>query len=131
VSNTQERRCIKLDVKMIVTDLDNTLLHRDKTISDYTESVFERLRERSILVAFATSRSVRASTRFRAIIKPDIDITSGGAIATMKGKTLYRAAIDIETANSIIRDLRASGGILQITADTEDGVAKWIEENIL
>jgi Cof subfamily protein (haloacid dehalogenase superfamily) len=109
-----------MNIKLVLTDLDNTLLRRDKTISEYTKAVFKRLREHGILVAFATSRSVRASAKFRAMITPDIDITSGGAIATMNGKTLFRAAIDIETANAIIRDLNASAGVLQITADTED-----------
>ena len=107
-------------VKMIVVDLDNTLLRRDKTVSDYTKSVFARLRERGILLAFATSRSASASARFRAYITPDVNITSGGAIATMDGKTLFRAAIDIETATAIIRDLKASRDVLRITADTEE-----------
>ena len=109
-----------MNVKMIVTDLDGTLLRGDKTISEYTKSVFKRLRERNILLAFATSRSVRASARFRSMLAPDIDITSGGAIATMNGVTLFRAAIDINTATQIIRGLKASEGVLQITADTED-----------
>ena len=109
-----------MSVKMIVTDLDNTLLRRDKSISDYTVSVFSRLCERGILIVFATSRSIRASARFRARISPDINITSGGAIATMGEKTLFRAAIAINTAMAIIHDLKASVGVLQITADTEE-----------
>ena len=108
------------EIKLVVTDLDNTLLRRDKTISDYTLSVFNRLRERGVLIAFATSRSVRASARFRAILTPDIDITSGGAIAVMNGETLFRAAIEIETASLILRDLREKDGVLQITVDTEE-----------
>jgi Cof subfamily protein (haloacid dehalogenase superfamily) len=109
-----------MNIKLIVVDLDNTLLRRDKTISDYTKDIFTRLRNLGIHIAFATSRSVKASARFRAMITPDIDITSGGAIATMNGKTLFRAAIDVETANAIIHDLKASEGVLQITADTEE-----------
>lgn len=46
-----------MDIKMIVTDLDNTLLRRDKTISNYTADVFRRVRERGVLVSFATVRS--------------------------------------------------------------------------
>ena len=115
-----ETRGFRKEVKMVVTDLDGTLLRTDKTISEYTKVIFNRLRERNILLAFATSRSARASARFRAMITPDIDITSGGAIATMNGKTLFRTAIDIETATSIIRDLKASEAVLQITADTEE-----------
>jgi Cof subfamily protein (haloacid dehalogenase superfamily) len=107
-------------VKLVVTDLDNTLLRRDKTVSEYTKSIFNRLRERNILLAFATSRPARASARVRSMIAPDIEITSGGAIATMNGKTLFRAAIDAETAHSIIHGLKASEYVLQITADTED-----------
>ena len=109
-----------MKIKLVVTDLDNTLLCRDKSISEYTIVVFNKLRERGILLAFATSRSVRASARFRAIITPDVDITSGGALATMNGKTLFRAAIDIKTANAIIRDLKESKDIFQITADSEE-----------
>lgn len=109
-----------MPIKLIVTDLDNTLLRRNKSVSEYTKSVFARLRERGILFAFATSRSVRASARFREMIMPDINITSGGSIAVMDGKTLFRAAIDIDTASAIFRDLRASKDILQITADSED-----------
>jgi len=109
-----------MSVKMIVTDLDNTLLHRDKTISEYTRSIFRRLRERNILTAFATSRSAKASARFRAMLPPDINITSGGAIAVMNGRTLFRAAIDIETATLILRSLKANEEVLQITADSEN-----------
>jgi hydroxymethylpyrimidine pyrophosphatase-like HAD family hydrolase len=43
------------DIKLIVADLDNTLLRRDKTISDYTADVFRRLRGRGVLTAFATA----------------------------------------------------------------------------
>ena len=109
-----------MNVKMIVTDLDETLLKTDKSISEYTKSVFRRLQERGILFAFATSRSARGSESFRAMITPDIDVTSGGAIVTMDGKTLFRAAIDIGTANAIIRELKENESVLQITADTEE-----------
>lgn len=109
-----------MNVRLVVTDLDSTLLRHDKTISEYTKSAFSQLRERNILIAFATSRSARASERFRALISPDINITDGGAIVTMGRKTLFRAAIDIDTATSILRDLKAHEEVLQITADSEE-----------
>ncbi|MDR0446612.1 MAG: HAD hydrolase family protein, partial [Oscillospiraceae bacterium] len=37
-----------MNVKLIVTDLDNTLLRRDKALSDYTADVFRRVRERGV-----------------------------------------------------------------------------------
>jgi Cof subfamily protein (haloacid dehalogenase superfamily) len=107
-------------IKLIVADLDNTLLRRDKTISEYTADVFRRLRECGVLTAFATSRSMRASERFRKLIIPDINIASSGAVAEANERRLFRAAIDIYTATAIIADLKACPEVLQITVDTED-----------
>ena len=44
---------------MIVTDLDGTLLKSDKTISDYTKSVFQRCQENGIKIVLATARPIR------------------------------------------------------------------------
>ena len=41
---------------MIVTDLDNTLLRTDKTISDYTAGILNKCRQNGIKVVFATGR---------------------------------------------------------------------------
>ena len=43
-------------VKLILTDLDETLLHSDKTISDYSAKIFKQCQEKGILVGFCTSR---------------------------------------------------------------------------
>lgn len=44
------------NIKMIVTDLDRTLLRPDKTISAYMADVLHRCQERGIKVVFATAR---------------------------------------------------------------------------
>lgn len=44
-----------MDIKMIVTDLDSTLLHKNKIISNYTASVFRRCNEIGIKIVFATA----------------------------------------------------------------------------
>lgn len=53
-------------VKMIVTDLDGTLLRDDKTISDYTLSVLEKCRIQGIKVVYATARggSTQSSCKY-------------------------------------------------------------------
>ena len=38
----------KNKIKMLVTDLDNTLLRTDKTISDYAAQVLEKCRENGV-----------------------------------------------------------------------------------
>lgn len=108
-----------MEVKMVVMDLDNTLLKRDKTISPYTISVLKELQVRGILVAYATSRSAHASRRFRREIQPDVNITSCGAKATTGEKVLFRAAIPIDIATELLREFNENRNILQITVDTE------------
>jgi len=49
------------NIKMIVTDLDNTLLKKDKTISDYTRKVLNKCHENNILIVYATARPERAT----------------------------------------------------------------------
>jgi len=46
----------RMNIKMIVLDLDGTLLHDDKTISEYSKIVIQKCREKGIKVIFATVR---------------------------------------------------------------------------
>lgn len=108
-----------MDIHMVAMDLDNTLLRRDKTISPYTVSILNTLQAEGVLLAYATSRSANASRRFRQDIKPNINITSCGALATLGKEVLYRRAIPIMTATPLLKELSACPGIAEITADTE------------
>ena len=47
-------------IKMIVTDLDGTLLKKEKTITEYTSSVFRQCRDIGIKLVCATARPIRA-----------------------------------------------------------------------
>jgi Cof subfamily protein (haloacid dehalogenase superfamily) len=94
-----------MQVKMIVTDLDGTLLRRDKTISEYTVDVFQRVRERGILIAFATARDFRFVTEHISPlfdIVPDIVIADNGALARYNGNDLYKRLIPADTANILL-----------------------------
>ena len=51
-----------MSIKMIVTDLDGTLLRDDKTISERTLSALERCRNKGIKVAYATGRGASTAT---------------------------------------------------------------------
>jgi len=46
-----------MDIKMIVCDLDSTLLRTDKTVSKRTLEAIERCRGQGIIFAIATARS--------------------------------------------------------------------------
>jgi len=92
--------------KMIVVDLDNTLLRHDKTVSEYTVDVLKRIRERGILVAFATARDFRFVTEYIVPltgINPDIYIADNGALARYNGKDLYKKMIPYSTINALMQ----------------------------
>jgi len=114
------RKGDNMPVKMIVTDLDETLLRRDKSISDYTAGIFERCREKGILVVFATARSEKASERFTSVIAPDIFISNGGALVRREEETLFRRALSPATANALISQCLKTPDIGHITAETDN-----------
>lgn len=94
-----------MHIKMIVADLDNTLLRNDKTIGDYTVDVLKRVRERGMLIAFATARDFRFVTEHispMSGIVPDVLIADNGALARYAGKDLYRRLIPVETVNALM-----------------------------
>ncbi|MDR1822123.1 MAG: HAD hydrolase family protein [Oscillospiraceae bacterium] len=60
-------------IRLIITDLDNTLLRRDKTVSDRTVGVLKRCRESGIVLAFATARPKRAVFQYLDILELIVD----------------------------------------------------------
>lgn len=69
-----------MNIAMIATDLDGTLLRSDKTISAYTADVLRRCQARGILLAFATARPPRTVARFALDARPDVLICHNGAL---------------------------------------------------
>jgi HAD superfamily hydrolase (TIGR01484 family) len=99
---------------MIVTDLDNTLLRRDKSVSGYTARIFRQLRERGILAAFATARDFRYVTEHISPlfgIIPDVIISNIGALALYNGCVLYKRLIPEKAANLILPRFARVGSI--------------------
>lgn len=72
-----------MDIKMIVCDLDRTLSQTDKSISDYTLEVLEKCRKRGILLGFAADRTENDTKPFINMVKPDILVLNGGALAKL------------------------------------------------
>ena len=94
-----------MNIKMIVTDLDGTLLRNDKTVSSYTVDVFQRVRERGVLITFATARDFRFVTEYITPmngIAPDILIADNGALARYNDKDLYKKLVPNETLNTLM-----------------------------
>lgn len=74
--------------KLLLLDLDGTLLQSDKTISTRTLSALKKCRENDILIGVSTSRSEQNSLVFLNELMPDILISSGGALVKYKTETI-------------------------------------------
>lgn len=66
--------------KLLLFDLDGTLLKSDKTISEHTLSVLNKCRNKGLMIGVSTSRSEQNSMEFLSQLLPNILISSGGAL---------------------------------------------------
>jgi HAD superfamily hydrolase (TIGR01484 family) len=107
-----------MSIKLIVTDLDNTLLRRDKTISDYTRDVFAHYRERRVRVAFATARSTTSMYDFTERVPIDGLCASNGSNIFADGELLIRHVFDIATQRALIAELKEMPSIYRLSAKT-------------
>ncbi len=110
---------IFMQVKILLFDLDGTLLRSDKTISEYTLQVLQRCREKGFLIGVSTSRSEANSLQFIDKLNPEIVISSGGALVKYKNQHIYKAEFSPQETKEMIRLSREICGVdCEITIDT-------------
>lgn len=90
-----------MNIRMIVTDLDDTLLRSDKTVSDYTVKVLQACRDRGIKIVYATARSDSAAMMVPAELF-DGKITTNGALAYASDEVVYSRLIQPECLRSFL-----------------------------
>ncbi len=97
--------------RLLLFDLDDTLLRSDKTVPPRALEALGRIRrERGVLVGVATSRSELNAEVFTRKLRPDVLITSGGARVRAGEKILFHAPFTREETGSIIKAARAVAG---------------------
>lgn len=107
--------------KLLLFDLDGTLLRSDKTISQATLKALQRCREKGILIGVSTSRGEQNALSFIEELQPDVLIASGGALVKYNGEYIYRAEFSKEETRQMIETAREVCGIdCEITIDTID-----------
>ena len=94
-----------MKIKMILTDLDKTLLRSDGSISEYTKQVLKKCRDNGIFVVIATARYWIGAERYIDEIQPDYEITTDGTLIHQHGKPIYSCNMNTKDANQIIQDL--------------------------
>ena len=110
----------KVKPKIIVMDLDGTLLTDAKNVSEYSLSILEKCKALNIKICIATARSLRSSIKFIEIIKPDLMILNGGALAISKtNKILYKKYLSQKTTDGIIKECIKINSIGKIGVHTD------------
>ena len=104
-----------MNIKMILTDLDHTLLRSDGSISEYTKQILKQCQSRGILVVIATARYWIGAERYIEEIQPDYEITTDGTLIHQRGKQIYSCSMDMIAANQIIQDLIEQNPNTEIT----------------
>jgi len=92
-----------MDIRMIVTDLDGTLLRSDKTVSRYTADVFRKCRDKRIKIVFATARPIRTVKSLHLDIENDAAIYHNGAVIWIAPSTQILHSIGPQLANDVIQ----------------------------
>lgn len=108
-----------MNYKLLLFDLDGTLLRNDKTISERTLEALEKCREKGLLIGVSTSRSEKNCLTFFPKLRPDIIISSGGALLKLHDRYIHKAEFSVEETNRMIQFAReVCGGDVEITIDT-------------
>lgn len=129
-----------MDIKMILSDLDGTLLGHDRQISSYTEQVLTRAAERGIIIVPATGRfydAMPASLRRLPFIRYAILMNGAQVYDCVEQKILHCAELPVEVAGSIFARLNALPATIDCFVDNNRGymdayhysrVEEWVSD---
>lgn len=107
--------------KILLFDLDGTLLRNDKTLSEYTMEILFKCKECGYLIGISTSRGEQNCLSFLRKLKPDILISSGGALVRVNEKIIYSSSFSVIETKEFIESARKICGMnCEITVDTFD-----------
>ena len=101
--------------KMILTDLDGTLICSDGSISEHTKLILKSCQNRGIYIVIATARYWIGAERYIEEIQPDYEITTDGTLIHRHGEQIYSCNLEIEDTNQIIQDILARDDKTEIT----------------
>ena len=118
-----------MNPKMILTDLDGTLICSDGSISERTKSILKRCQEKGIYVVIATARYWIGAERYIEEIQPDYEITTDGTLIHRYGEQIYSCNLETEDTNQIIQDILARDNTTEITVAAGRQVF-WNSEHI-
>jgi Cof subfamily protein (haloacid dehalogenase superfamily) len=109
-----------MKIKLIVTDLDRTLLRTDKSISKYTADMLNRCRESGIKVVFATARPGNRIDLLGIADYADMVIINNGASIYKRGESVTEFGIAPAVAKPLMKKLLDTLPDLRISIEYGD-----------
>jgi Cof subfamily protein (haloacid dehalogenase superfamily) len=111
-----------MSIKMIVTDIDRTLLHTDKTLSAYSVEVLSRCHEKGIKIVFATARPKRTVLSYAKFGNSVADalILHNGAVVYIGDKLHTCFGIEPTTRDKILFSIMRDFPEATISVEIED-----------
>lgn len=97
-------------IKLIVSDMDGTLLNNSHEVSQEFFELFRKLQEKGILFVVASGRQYYSLMERMEPIKDELTyIAENGAIVMEKGAEVYIRPMDLEVVHKVIRKVRELG----------------------
>ena len=116
---------------IILSDLDGTLFHNDKSISDFTKKTIADLQARGFLFGVSTSRAKVNAEKFLDGISPDILITNGGGMVSYRGTKVYSCEFSVSEIKALIKScFEVFGADATISVDNETGLYSNSKEEL-
>lgn len=98
-------------IKLIVSDMDGTLLNNDHKVSEEFFQIFRKLQEKGILFVVASGRQYYSLMERMEPIKNELTyIAENGAIVMEKGEQVFIKPMETEIVHEVIREVRKLEG---------------------
>ena len=111
------------NISLILSDLDGTLFHDDKSISAYSKQIIAEAQKRGILFGVCTSRAKVNAVKFLDGIKPDVLITNGGGLVHSGADKIYSCEFTVEEIRTLIKTtFEVCGPDAVLSVDNDHGL---------
>ena len=111
------------NISLILSDLDGTLFHDDKSISAYSKQIIAEAQKRGILFGVCTSRAKVNAVKFLDGIKPDVLITNGGGLVHCGADKIYSCEFTVEEIRTLIKTtFEVCGPDAVLSVDNDHGL---------
>ena len=97
----------KIPCKLILTDLDHTLLRSDGSVSEHTLDVLTECRRKGVKLAIATARYWIGAEKYINLLKPDYEITTDGALIHAEEECIYSCSFSVDETNRLLQEIFA------------------------